>query len=134
MPRWVPYDLHVGLSYSRQHLNPILRVVRNGWSHATALRGERHLHKHATVAVGQRLKRKVIHQTKVYDVNGNFRVVHVPELIPHHFFGDWTLVRFRRSGRGSGILMRLAKGIGVAPGNAVEISLRRESDRVRVSQ
>src|SRR5215470_1002007 len=86
IPRWIPDELDIGFVHAVYRQDLTLGVVCDGWSHAAARRGQRHFHFHAHATIIFFDQTAVVNQTKVYNVDRNFRIIALTKLIPHVFF------------------------------------------------
>src|SRR4030095_3803034 len=75
IPGRVPNELDIGFIDAVDGQNLALRIVGDGWSHPAARRRERHFHFHARAAVILFSQTAIVNQTKIDNINRNFRVV-----------------------------------------------------------
>src|ERR1043166_6962975 len=81
IPRRIPNELHVGLIHAVDGQNLALRIMCNGWSHATTGRSESHLHFHASAAIISFDQTAIVNQTKINNIHADLWIVTLPKLV-----------------------------------------------------
>ena len=91
IPRRIPDQLDICFIYAVDRQNLALSVVRDRWSHPAARRSERHFHFHARAAIILFDQTAIVNQTKINNIDRDFRIVALPKLIPDVFIRDFAV-------------------------------------------
>ena len=86
IPGRIPDELHVGFIHAIDRQNLALRIVRDGRPHAATGRGQRHFHFHFRSAVILLDQAAIVNQTEIDNVDRDFRIVTLLQLVPDVVF------------------------------------------------
>ena len=91
IPRRIPDELDVGLVHAFDGQNFALGIMRDCRAHPTAGRGQRHFHFNARAPIILLRQFAIVNQTKVYNIDRDFRVVALLKLIPNILFRNFAV-------------------------------------------
>ena len=85
IPGRIPDQLDIGFIHAVDGQNLALGIVRDCWPHAAAGRSERHFHFHARAAIILFDQTAIVNQTKINNVDRDFRIITLAKLVPDIF-------------------------------------------------
>ena len=86
VPRWIPDEIDLRFVNTIDAEDFTLRIMRDGGSHSAARRRQRHFHFDLRAAFRLLHQLAIVNQTEIHDVDRNFGVETLPQLVPDRFW------------------------------------------------
>src|SRR6266571_6888333 len=86
VPRWIPNEIDLSFVNTIDAEDFTLRIMRDRGSHSTARRRQRHFYFDLRAAFRLLHQLTIVNQTEIDDVDWNFGIETLPQLIPDSLF------------------------------------------------